>query len=177
MRNASLIAASLIGATCSASALAQTCKIVLGNTWALALSVPHGWLSACGPEAPRPTAILLWTGVGEVNDAEALMYVTSSPKAEVSLSLFVEGSQKAFVNANPQAKLLVLSSPNHRSFPNAQLVRIGNSGGGREELVAYLEGPDSYFTVAVSAVSSEALERRAPDFHAFLQSLLPMRRQ
>ena len=165
-------------ACCSFTAPATAaCTIVLGKGWAFAISVPGGWSSICGPEAPGGTALFLWPANQSEESQAVYLYVTASVKANATLAEYVTNSQKQFTDANPNAKITRVESQPHRSFAGYETVQISNSRGAREEIVAYVEAPTAFFTVAITAASESLLQQHKTTYFELLASMLPMERR
>jgi hypothetical protein len=57
------------------------------------------------------------------------------------------------------------------------LVRYSHALGNREELVAYMEGPNVYYVFVLAADSEPTLNKDRPAFLEYLASVIPMDRK
>lgn len=158
-----------------ASAPALACSIVYGKDWAFTSEIPERWSGACHTEAMAGTAMTLWPSAQRPDQADALIYVTVSARDLPSIGAFAADEQSRTREASPQSVVALDATVTRRD--GIQVVSVSKAAGGREELVAYVEGPTAYFVIVLTATSESALSARRPGFVKFLESFRPMERK
>ena len=152
------------------------CGIVYGADWAFVSQTPDGWSEACGKEAMDKTAITLWPASQASDRSDALMYVTVSGKGEQSLDAFADEEIARFRASSKRSMVsAVRIAPALGSA--RRLVHITNAPGGHDELVAYIEGPTSFFIVVLSADSLALQQKYRAAFDEYLANFIPMERR
>ena len=159
----------------SASMPAAACDIVYGDDWAFASEAPKGWISACGDDAMEGTSLTLWPKDQPAADADALIYVTVNDKNPVGLQAFALDEQARFKQSAPGASVVVQAVSDAPT--KYILVRYSHASGNREELVAYMEGPNVYYVFVLTAGSESVLNKDRPAFLEYLASVIPMDRK
>jgi hypothetical protein len=152
------------------------CGIVYGSDWAFVAQAPEDWAEACGDEAMDETALTLWPANQTPDHADALMYVTVSDKGRQSLQAFAEEEIARFKASSKTSVLSNLPAASMKVRAIQRLVHITNAPGGRDELVAYIEGPTSFFIIVLSADSSALGQKYRPIFDRFIADFEPMER-
>jgi hypothetical protein len=152
------------------------CGIVYGSDWAFVAQAPEDWAEACGDEAMDETALTLWPANQTPDQADALMYVTVSDKARQSLQAFAEQEIARFKASSKTSVLSDLPAPSSKGDAVRRLVHITDAPGGRDEFVAYVEGPTSFFIIVLSADSSALGQKYRPIFDQFVADFYPMER-
>jgi hypothetical protein len=152
------------------------CGIVYGSDWAFVAQAPEDWAEACGDEAMDETALTLWPANQTPDQADALMYVTVSDKARQSLQAFAEQEIARFKASSKTSVLSDLPAASSKGDAVRRLVHITDAPGGRDEFVAYVEGPTSFFIIVLSADSSALGQKYRPIFDQFVADFYPMER-
>ena len=152
------------------------CGIVYGSDWAFVAQSPKGWTEACGDKAMDKTALTLWPSSQTPDHADALMYVTVSGKGRQSLQEFAEQEIARFKDSSKTSILSKLSTTSSEIGAARRLLHIADAPGGRDEFVAYIEGPTSYFIVVLSADSPTLGHQYRPAFDEFVANFYPMER-
>jgi hypothetical protein len=151
------------------------CGIVYGSDWAFVAQSPGGWTEACGDEAMDKTALTLWPSSQTPDHADVLMYVTVSGKGRQSLQEFAVQEIARFKASSKTSILSELATASSDGVVR-RLLHIANAPGGRDEYLAYIEGPASYFIVVLSADSSTLGQKYRPAFDEFVADFYPMER-
>jgi hypothetical protein len=151
------------------------CGIVYGSDWAFVAQAPKDWAEACGDKAMDETALTLWPANQNPNHADALMYVTVSGKGRQSLQAFAEQEIARFKASSKKSTLSDLPAASKVGAVQ-RLVHITDAPGGRDELVAYVEGPTSFFIIVLSADSPALEQKYRPVFDQFVADFYPMER-
>jgi hypothetical protein len=168
-----LTLAILIGASMPAAA----CSIVYGSDWAFASETPKNWESACGNSAMEGTSITLWPAKESPSNASALIYVTVSDKDPAGLAAFAEDEQAKFKRSSPASSVSQLSAPPETHKFKYVLARYNHASGNREELVAYMEGPNVYYIIVLTAKSEAVLATYRSAFLEYVEGFIPMERK
>jgi hypothetical protein len=122
------------------------------------------------------TALTLWPANQSPDHADALMYVTVSDKGRQSLQAFAEQEIARFKASSKTSILSNLPAASSKVGAVQRLVHITDAPGGRDELVAYVEGPTSFFIIVLSADSSALEQKYRPAFDQFVADFYPMER-
>ena len=150
----------------------MACNIIYGSDWAFLSKEPAGWKAACGDNAMDGTALTLWPADQNPSEVSVAIYVTVSDKGTDTLSSFVVDEVARFRKEAPEPSLMSLG-PILDVSPTRKMVHVGNSVGGRDELVEYIEGPTAYYIVVLTTESPAATERYRGAFDSFLESFTP----
>lgn len=155
---------------------AGACSLVYGSNWAFVSESPAGWNAACGNDALDGTALTLWPASQETSSASALIYVTVSKK-EQPLSAFAQDELASFKQESTRLQVLSLPITPRKDERPYLLFQLNNASDGREEIVSYLEGPESYYILVLTADSIAALDQYRDVFLAYLADFNPMVRK
>ena len=159
------------------SARALACGIVYGKDWAFLTQTPEGWSDACHTQAMQGTVITLWPSGQRADQAEAIMYATVSAKDFLTLHEFAVDAQTRFKTSSAKSLVSAIEVPSHPAKVNYELIAISAAPGNREELVAYVEGPTTYFIVVITAKSASVLATHREAFMQFVAGFVPMERK
>ena len=162
----------LVGASLPAAA----CSIVYGSDWAFVSESPKGWDSACGDGAMDGTAITLWPAGHDSARSDALIYVTVSETDPSTLESFARDEQGRFKQSFPTSNVFVLDTPKNQKT-NCILVRYEHASGGREELVAYMDGPSAYYIIVLTAATVAELDKERSAFLGYVADFIPTARK
>jgi hypothetical protein len=167
----------VLGLCLAVSAPAAACSIVYGSNWAFVSAPPEGWESACADEAMKGTSITLWPAEQGASNARAYIYVTVSEKDPAGLEAFAADEQADFRKESPEATVTPEDAgPEPHQFKYV-LVHYANTANDREELVAYMDGPNVYYIIVLTADSKAMFDKYRPSFQQYLDGFIPMDRK
>ena len=148
------------------------CGLVFGGDWAFAFSTPARWVSQCRAEKSADVA-LLWPLGTTFADAPAVIRVTVNEKRRHSLALFAADEQQRFRSNKPNATVRFEPGMSVNGGNAALVFRATENR--NDELIAYVEGPTRFFTVAISARHAHSLDEYKGAFQSLLNSFVPMK--
>jgi hypothetical protein len=150
------------------------CGIVYGTDWAFVSVPPKGWDAACGDGSMEGTNITLRPHSQPESDPNGLIYVTVNDKNPPTLGAFAIDEQTRLKHSSPATHVSQMKVPNHTGKFTYILARVQNAPGGREEIVAYLDGPTAFYILVLSAKSASVLNDYKAAFLEYVDSFTPM---
>lgn len=155
---------------------AQGCSIVYGSDWAFLSLAPNGWTSSCGTKGVAGTAITLLPADIPPDQTDGFIYVTVSTKDLPTLHAFALDEQERFKQSVPDLQILPVRERDPIVALTYELNHVAGSSDGREELIAYVDGPTAFYIIVLNARSSAALAKYQASFRSYLTSFVPMRK-
>jgi hypothetical protein len=153
---------------------AHACDRASGENWAFEARTPAMWPSKCGKESPMPgTVVFMWPLGSRAEQALTFMYVTVSEKTFPTVQAYAEDEQQRYRRQVPSAQVRALAVSPQRTERQVMAFEVSLLESARRELIAYVEGPSTYFIIVLTATTSKELELHRQAFLLYLASFSP----
>jgi hypothetical protein len=155
-------------------ALAHACDRASGEDWAFEAKTPAMWPSKCGKESPmKGTVAFLWPLGSRAEQAPTFIYVTVSKKTLPTLQAYAANEQQQYLRRVPSTKVKALAESLQRKDLQIVAFEPSPTDSARSELVAYVDGPATYFIIVLTAQTPRDLELHREAFLSYASSFHP----